>query len=47
MPVNFIVSIAYGFKDVLQELCNSYEFELGTVLKTPMPGLIKYHQMAE
>jgi len=44
MPVNFVGSIAFGFKDVLQELCNSYEFELGTVAKTPMPGLIKYHQ---
>jgi N-acetylglucosamine kinase-like BadF-type ATPase len=42
-PVNFVGSIAHGFKDVLQELCNSYEFELGTVLKNPMQGLAKYH----
>jgi N-acetylglucosamine kinase-like BadF-type ATPase len=42
-PVNFIGSIAYGFKDVLQELCSSYEFELGTILKTPMQGLVKFH----
>ena len=44
LPVHFVGSIAYGFKDVLKELCNSYELELGTVLKDPMDGLIKYHK---
>ncbi len=29
LPVNFAGSVAYGFKDVLEQLCNSYEFELG------------------
>ena len=43
MPINFIGSIAFGFKDVLQELCNSYELDLGQVLKNPMKGLVKYH----
>lgn len=42
-PVSFAGSVAYGFKDVLEELCNSYEFELGTILKNPMEGLIKFH----
>lgn len=42
-PVNFAGSVAYGFRDVLQELCNSYEFELGKILKKPMNGLIAYH----
>jgi len=43
LPISFAGSIAYGFKDVLQELCNTYELELGNVLKTPMDGLIKFH----
>jgi N-acetylglucosamine kinase-like BadF-type ATPase len=43
MPVNFVGSVAFGFKDVLQQLCDSYEFDLGQVLKNPMPGLIEYH----
>ncbi len=43
-PVGFVGSVAFGFKDVLQLLCNSYEFELGTVLKKPMTGLIDYHR---
>jgi glucosamine kinase len=42
-PINFIGSIAYGFKDVLQELCDTYELELGKVMKAPMKGLIIYH----
>ena len=44
MPLHFIGSIAYGFKDVLKDLCDSYELQLGRVLKNPMEGLIKYHQ---
>jgi glucosamine kinase len=42
-PVSFVGSVANGFKDVIQQLCNSYEFELGTILKNPMQGLVKYH----
>ncbi len=44
MPVNFVGSVAYGFRDVLKQLCNSYEFELGKVLKKPMNGLVEYHR---
>lgn len=44
MPINLVGSIAFGFRDVLKELCSSYELELGTVLKNPMPGLIEYHR---
>jgi hypothetical protein len=43
MPINFVGSIAFGFKDVLQHLCNTYEFELGRVIKNPMEGLVAYH----
>jgi N-acetylglucosamine kinase-like BadF-type ATPase len=44
LPINFVGSVAYGFKDVLKELCDSYEIKLGKVLKNPMDGLVKYHQ---
>jgi glucosamine kinase len=43
-PVSFVGSVAFGFKDVIEQLCSSYEFELGTVLKNPMEGLITYHR---
>jgi hypothetical protein len=42
-PVNFVGSVAYGFKDVLLELCKSYGYEAGRFLKDPMQGLIEYH----
>ncbi|MFM2338547.1 MAG: hypothetical protein RL115_1740 [Bacteroidota bacterium] len=43
LPVHFTGGVAYGFKDVLKNLCESYEFELGNVFKNPMQGLIQYH----
>jgi glucosamine kinase len=47
MPINFVGSVAYGFKDVLKEMCASYELQLGIVLKNPMDGLVKYHRAAD
>lgn len=44
LPIHFAGSVAYGFKDVIKEMCRSYELELGTILKKPMDGLIKYHR---
>jgi N-acetylglucosamine kinase-like BadF-type ATPase len=44
LPIHFVGGVAFGFKDVIRELCNTYEFELGNVLQKPMDGLIKYHE---
>ena len=44
IPINFTGSIAFGFKDILQELCHTYELELGTIMQSPMDGLIEYHK---
>ncbi|MEP7280138.1 MAG: N-acetylglucosamine kinase [Bacteroidota bacterium] len=43
-PIHFVGSVGYGFRDVIKELCHSYEFELGKILKNPMEGLIEYHR---
>jgi len=43
LPVNFVGSIAFGFRDVLEQLCNNYEFDLGKVIKRPMEGLVDFH----
>lgn len=42
-PVHFTGGVAYGFRDVIKELCNTYEFQLGTILQKPMEGLVKFH----
>jgi len=43
LPIHFIGSVAFGFKDIVKEMCHSYELQLGKVLQQPMDGLIKYH----
>jgi N-acetylglucosamine kinase-like BadF-type ATPase len=44
LPVSFVGGIAYGFKDILNELCQSYKFELGKIIKNPMEGLTDFHR---
>jgi N-acetylglucosamine kinase-like BadF-type ATPase len=44
LPVNFTGSVAYVFRDVLKEMCNSYELQLGKIIKKPMDGLVKFHR---
>ena len=42
-PIHFAGSVAFGFRDILRELSDSYELELGLILQKPMEGLITYH----
>lgn len=42
-PIHFTGSIAYIFADVIKDLCEQYDFELGNILQTPLQGLVKYH----
>ncbi len=43
LPIHFAGGVAFGFKDVLADLCNSYKLNLGKVIKNPMEGLVTYH----
>jgi len=43
-PIHFVGSVAFGFKDIIKQLALSYEIELGSIIKSPMQGLITYHQ---
>jgi N-acetylglucosamine kinase-like BadF-type ATPase len=43
LPIHFIGSIAFHFKDVLAEVCASYKLRLGRVLEHPLEGLVRYH----
>ena len=42
-PISFVGGVSSAFQDVIRDLCSSYEFELGKILKNPMEGLIEYH----
>lgn len=43
LPVNFVGSIAYYYKDVLAKAAEECNFKLGRVIKTPVDSLVKYH----
>ena len=43
-PIHFVGGVAFAFKDLLKEMCESYEMDFGSVLASPMKGLIAYHQ---
>lgn len=43
MPVSFVGSVAYYYRDVFEEAASSLGIKIGTVIKSPMEGLIKYH----
>lgn len=43
VKVHFIGSIAYYYKEVLEEAANALQIELGTIIKSPMEGLVEYH----
>ena len=42
--VHFIGSVAYYYKDVLAQAADEMGIRLGTILKSPMEGLIAYHR---
>lgn len=42
-PVNFIGSIAYHFRPVLEEAAKECGCTVGIIYKSPMEGLLKYH----
>ena len=41
--VHFIGSVAFHYKEVLAEAAQETGIQLGTIIKSPMEGLIKYH----
>lgn len=43
-PIHFTGSVAFHFRDVIKNLCDTYGFRAGTILQAPMKGLIRYHK---
>lgn len=42
--VSFTGSIAYYYRDILEEVCREHNLELGTIMQDPIKGLIEYHR---
>ncbi len=45
LPVHFTGGIAFGFKDMIEQLCNRYDLQTGNIFRSPMEGLIRYHSV--
>ena len=43
LPIHFVGSIANAFSAELKEAAESLGMELGSILKSPMEGLVKFH----
>lgn len=46
LPLYFTGAVAYEFRDVLEELCQQYELELGAIEKSPIDRLVNYHKQS-
>ncbi len=44
LPVHFIGSVAFYLKEVLEETAKKAKIKIGNIYKSPMDGLIEYHQ---
>jgi N-acetylglucosamine kinase-like BadF-type ATPase len=43
LPIHFTGGVAFGFSEVVKQLCFNYDLQPGNFLRTPMEGLIRYH----
>ena len=46
LPVSFVGSVAWHYQEQLQEAADHVNCRIGTVLKTPMEGLVDYHRQS-
>ena len=44
LPVGFVGSIAYYYKDVLEKVLNDNGIRLANILQDPIDGLREYHK---
>lgn len=45
LPVSFVGSVAFHYQDELRQAADNLNFHVGTILKTPLAGLIRYHSV--
>lgn len=42
LPIHFIGSIAFGFQEVLKQVLEKHQLEVGNIFKSPFPTLLDY-----
>lgn len=42
-PIGFVGSIGFHFKEIVEEICESYHLPCQAILQEPMEELVKYH----
>ena len=42
--VNLVGSVAYYYQDIISEVAEKLGVKLGTILKSPIEGLVQYHK---
>lgn len=42
LPIHFIGSIAFGFQEVLKQVLEKHDLEVGKIFKSPFPTLLEY-----
>jgi glucosamine kinase len=47
IPVSFVGSIAFIYRDILREAAKEYGIKVGTISQSPVEGLIKFHVRSE
>jgi N-acetylglucosamine kinase-like BadF-type ATPase len=43
MPISFVGSIAYYFKDILESLVKEYEISIDRIVRKPIDDIVNYH----
>ena len=43
VPVNFVGSVAYYFRDALEEVAKNHKFTIGKIDRRPIDSLADYH----
>lgn len=43
-PIHFTGGVAWAYKDIILELCNTYGMTPGNIIKEPIEGLVSFHK---
>lgn len=47
LPIHFVGSIAFYYREILEEVCRDKGLQVGRFVKSPADGLVEYHQKVQ